>query len=141
MAMRFLKGRGLQPKTIFYLIILLCCVGIHYQCFAPIKFSFPVRGYASWYSRNDPGIDHRTANNEVFNDQDMTCAMWGVPFGTMLRVTNRSNGKYVIVRVNDRGPHRRYVLKENRVVDLTKEAFAQINPTKKGLIPVKVEKL
>lgn len=139
--MRFPKGRGSKPKIIFYLAIFFCGLWLYYQYFAPIRFIFPVRGYSSWYSRHDPGIRIRTANNEVFNDQVMTCAMWGVKFGTQLKVTNRSNGKYVIVRVNDRGPHRRYVQKEDRVIDLTKAAFSRISPTGKGLIPVKVEKV
>lgn len=122
---------------------MLCCIGVwfYFQYEAPISFSFPAHGYASWYSRSDPGVNHRTANNETFNDQAMTCAMWGVPFDTMLGVTNKSNGKYVVVRVNDRGPHRRFVKDQDRVIDLTKAAFVQISSVKNGLIPVKVEKI
>jgi len=111
-----------------------------HQNFAPISFKFPVHGQSSWYSRYDPGINRRTANNEIFNDRALTCAMWGVPFHTQLRVTNKTNGKSVIVRVNDRGPHRRFV-REGRVIDLTKAAFNAIASNRNGLIDVKVEKL
>lgn len=97
-------------------------------------------GKASWYSRYSPGVSKRTANNERFNDQDMTCAIWGVGFGREIRVTNIENGKSIIVRVNDRGPHQRLVL-EGRVIDLTKSAFRKIAPTRQGLVDVKIELL
>ncbi len=97
-------------------------------------------GQASWYSRNDPGINHFTANREVFDDRDLTCAMWNVPFNQKLRVTNLQNGKSIVVRVNDRGPHKRLVRK-GRVIDLTKSAFKRIAGTHKGLIRVQVELL
>ena len=139
--MRLFKGRGFRARITLYLMLLFVGLWFYYQHFAPIRFIFPAHGNASWYSRYDPGIKSHTANNEIFNDQAMTCAMWGVKFNTKLRVTNKSNGKYVIVRVNDRGPHRRYVRKEDRVIDLTKAAFHQISSIKKGLIPVKVEKI
>lgn len=95
-------------------------------------------GTASWYSRQSPGIKKTTANMEIFDDTKMTCAMWDVPFDQKLRITNLENGKSVIVRVNDRGPHKRYVRK-GRVVDLSKSAFRKIAGLKNGLISVKVE--
>ncbi len=95
-------------------------------------------GKASWYSRHSPGIKKHTANNEIFDDESMTCAMWGVPFNQKLRITNRKTGKSIIVRVNDRGPHKRYVV-TGRVVDLTQEAFSKLAPNKKGLIEVEIE--
>jgi len=95
-------------------------------------------GKASWYSRNSPGVKRTTANNERFDDQAMTCAMWGVPFNRMVRVTNKANGKSVVVRVNDRGPHKRYV-RTGRIIDLTKAAFTKLAPLKKGMIDVRVK--
>jgi len=97
-----------------------------------------LNGKASWYSRHDPGINKRTANNEIFDDTEMTCAMWGVPFNQMLRITNLENGKSIIVRVNDRGPHYRFV-KQGRLVDLTQAAFSRISSRKKGLINIELE--
>lgn len=95
-------------------------------------------GMASWYSEQSPGINKRTANNEIFNDAEHTAAMWDVPFNQRIKVTNTQNGKSVIVRVNDRGPHRRFVRK-GRVIDLTKEAFREIGGLKEGLIEVELE--
>jgi rare lipoprotein A len=97
-------------------------------------------GQPSWYSDRDPGVNRRTANNEIFDDDAMTCAMWGVPFHQKVRITNRTNGKSIIVRVNDRGPHKRYVYK-GRAIDLTKNAFKQIAPLKRGLIDIQLELL
>src|SRR3989338_5772244 len=95
-------------------------------------------GKASWYSEHSPGINFRTANNEVFDDSAFTCAMWGVPFNQKIKVTNKANGKFIIVRVNDRGPHKRYVCK-GRVVDLTQQAFSNLATLKEGLIDVEIE--
>ena len=103
----------------------------------PPRTTVPVpiyRGTASWYSETDPGINYRTANNEVFDDSKLTCASWHFPFGTYLKVENEANGESVICRVNDRGPAKRL----NRLIDLTQGAFKQIAPVRKGLIRVSV---
>lgn len=97
-------------------------------------------GKASWYSKQSPGIRKHTANNEVFDDRAMTCAMWGAPFNQRLRVTNLDNGKSVVVRVNDRGPHPRF-FHQGRIIDLTEAAFSRIAPTRQGLIPIRIEYL
>ena len=97
-------------------------------------------GKASWYSTKSPGINKRTANNEIFNDRDLTCAIWGVEFNRKIRVTNLENGKSITVRVNDRGPHSRFVSK-GRVIDLTLEAFSRLGAPKDGLMKVEIEVL
>ena len=94
-------------------------------------------GIASWYSESDPGINLHTANGEIFDDTQRTCASWNFPFGTLLRVTSLKNGKSVVCRVNDRGPAKRL----GRLIDLTSSAFRQVAPLKAGLIQVKVEPL
>jgi rare lipoprotein A len=94
-----------------------------------------IKGKASWYSQNDPGILLTTANMERFDDSQLTCAVWDIAFNTILKVTNLENGKSVLVRVNDRGPARRL----NRPIDLTKEAFSRIADLEKGLADVSVE--
>ncbi len=121
--------------------ILLCTLFVHTKSdeasLIPLDKGI-MAGHASWYSRTDAGINRHTANNEIFDDHDLTCAMWNVPFNQKLRVTNTENGKSIIVRVNDRGPHKRFVQK-GRVIDLTKSAFRRIAGTQKGLIHVQVE--
>lgn len=96
-----------------------------------------LEGVASWYSEFSPGIRPTTANMEIFDHHKMTCAIWGIPFNTILEVTNMSNGKTIYVRVNDRGPAKR-LHKEGRVIDLTMAAFNKIEDLEKGLTKVKV---
>ncbi|HTL48991.1 MAG TPA: septal ring lytic transglycosylase RlpA family protein [Verrucomicrobiae bacterium] len=102
--------------------------------FPDLDFSRAQIGRSSWYSRNDPGINPRTANNEKFDDNAMTCASYDYPFQEELLVINAMNGKWVVCRVNDRGPNKRL----NRKIDLTKAAFRKIARTRKGLINVTI---
>ncbi len=97
-------------------------------------------GEASWYSLQDPGIKKHTANNELFDDSDLTAAMWDVPFNQLVKITNLENGKVVTVRVNDRGPHKRFV-REGRIIDLSKQAFSTIASLDAGLIRIQLELL
>ena len=106
----------------------------------PLQLKSIQFGKASWYSRQSPGINKRTANNEIFNDQALTAAMWNVPFHQLVKVTNLDNGKSVIVRVNDRGPHQRFIHR-GRLIDLSRQAFTQIATPRKGLINVQLELL
>ena len=99
---------------------------------------FTRAGKASWYSKKSPGINLHTANNEIFDDTAMTCAMWGVQFGSRIRVTNLANGKSIVVRVNDRGPHARFVRK-GRIIDLTKAAYKKLGAPESGLLSVEIE--
>ena len=95
-------------------------------------------GEASWYSLQDPGIKRYTANNEIFDDTDLTAAMWDVPFNQLVKVTNVENGRSIVVRVNDRGPHKRFVQK-GRIIDLSKQAFSTIASLEEGLIRIRLE--
>ena len=83
---------------------------------------------ASWYGGTER-LREYTANGEVFDSHDFTCASWNYPFGTKLTVTNIANKRSVVVRVNDRGPHRRL----GRSIDLTKRAFEEIAETQEGI--------
>ena len=95
-------------------------------------------GLASWYGSGDPSerLNYLTASREPFDPTEKTCASWYYPFGTSLKVTNVKNGKSVLVRVNDRGPNKRFI---NRKVDLSREAFREIAPLDKGLTVVRIE--
>ena len=97
-------------------------------------------GMASWYSKTDPGILKHTANMEIFDDTELTAAMWDVAFNQKIKVTNLENGQSVIVRINDRGPHRRLV-RQGRIIDLSKKAFSNIASLDSGLIDIQLEYL
>lgn len=77
-------------------------------------------GGASWYGPHFDGKS--TANGEVFDSKQLTCAHRYLPLGSWLRVTNLRNHKSVVVRVNDRGP-----LQDDRIVDLSHEAATAID--------------
>jgi rare lipoprotein A len=91
-------------------------------------------GVASYYSNSFEG--KQTAAGEVYSKKAMTAAHNALPFGTWIRVTNLSNKKTVVVRVNDRLHHR-----NRRLVDLSLAAAVVLGYTKKGLTRVKVEVL
>ncbi len=73
-------------------------------------------GRASWYA-----LHSRTASGERMNPSALTAAHRTLPFGTKLMVTNRNNGRSVVVRINDRGP-----FIKGRMLDLSKGAASQL---------------
>ncbi|HHW01890.1 MAG TPA: septal ring lytic transglycosylase RlpA family protein [Thermoanaerobacterales bacterium] len=89
-------------------------------------------GKASWYG---PEFDGRlTASGEVYNQSALTAAHRELEFGTKVRVTNLSNGKSVLVTINDRGP---YVA--GRHLDLSRAAAEQVDMVEQGVVEVKME--
>jgi rare lipoprotein A len=71
----------------------------------------------------------RTASGQTANPAGLTAAHRSLPFGTRVRVTNRRNGRSVVVRINDRGPFIR-----GRVIDVTPAAARVLGFS--GLAPV-----
>lgn len=134
-------------KRITIVIILLMILTF---VFAPFALAAPNRGYrstgeGSTYGEGDGFHGRRTANGERFNawgarevwvdDKPVlvyTAAHRGLSFGTILKVTNRRNGKWVLVRINDRGPFAR-----GRIIDINAAAAKAIGMD--GVAPVKIE--
>jgi rare lipoprotein A len=69
-----------------------------------------------------------------YGGRGLTAAHRTLPFGTVVRVTNVSNGKTVMVRINDRGPFRR-----GRIIDLSRAAAHELDMIKRGTTLVSVE--
>jgi rare lipoprotein A len=90
-------------------------------------------GMASYYGSESGS---RTASGARFNPSAMTAAHRTLPFGTKVRVTNRRNGRSVIVTINDRGPFIR-----GRVIDLSSGAAGVIGMRSSGVAPVSIEVL
>ncbi len=88
-------------------------------------------GMASYYGREFLGS--RTASGEKFDPNSMTAAHRTVAFGKRIRVTNLSNGKDVVVRVNDRGPW-----KKSRIIDISYAAAKQIGMHRSGTARVEL---
>jgi rare lipoprotein A len=86
-------------------------------------------GVASFYTE-----DEWTASGERFNTHALTAAHPTLPFGTRLRVTNVTNGRSVVVRINDRGP-----FVPGRVVDLSGSAAESLGMVERGIVKVKLD--
>jgi len=90
-------------------------------------------GLATWYGGSLHG--HRTASGERFDKFAMTAAHRKLRFNTRVRVTNKRNGRSVIVRINDRGPYGR------AIIDLSEAAARQLHMIEAGVVPVRIEVL
>lgn len=113
-------------KKYFILLLFLLCVPVF--CESVYKANVT----ASFYGESFHG--KMTSNGEIFNMNDFTCAHKSLPFETILKVTNLSNGKTVNVRVNDRGP---FVI--GREIDLSKAAAKKLDMINDGTVKVKIE--
>ena len=102
--------------------------------YTPLKSAkgYQAQGVASWYGRKFHG--HTTANGETYDMFAMTAAHKTLPIPSYVRVTNISNNKSIVVRVNDRGPFH-----PKRVIDLSYSAAYALDILKHGIGEVKVE--
>ncbi len=91
-------------------------------------------GKASYYGKKYHG--RKTASGERFNMWAYTAAHRTLPFGAVLRVTNRKNRKQVTVRINDRGP-----FVSGRIIDLSYAAAKRIDMIRDGVVEVRLERL
>ncbi len=92
------------------------------------------KGKASYYGKGFAG--RPTANGETFDPAELTAAHPTLPFGSTIRVTNKANGKQVVVRVNDRGP-----FAKNRIIDLSEAAAREVGMIRSGTATVVLEQL
>jgi rare lipoprotein A len=95
---------------------------------------FSQTGAASWYGRQFHG--RKTASGETFDMNGLTAAHRSLPLNCYIRVTNKTNGKSVVVKVNDRGPFH-----GNRVLDLSYGAAKQLGITNAGTAKVNIERV
>ena len=91
-------------------------------------------GRASWYGPNFHG--RKTANGEVFDQEHLSAAHTTFPLPSYARVTNKANGRSVVVRVNDRGPY-----SHKRIIDVSKKAAEVLAFKRAGTADVRVEYL
>ena len=117
-----------MKKSLSSLLIILFCL-FSYPLFAEVYMQDAV---VSYYAGDFHG--KKTSNGEYFNMNDLTCANKVLPFNTILKVTNLSNGLSVNVRVNDRGP-----FVQGRALDLSRAAAEKIGMIKSGTAHVRIE--
>lgn len=89
-------------------------------------------GVASYYA--DSLVGNPTASGEPYDSTAMTAAHRTLPFGTKVKVTNLSNDKSVVVRINDRGPHA-----AGRIIDVSRAAAEKLGLLESGTTKVSIE--
>lgn len=103
----------------------------HHASYAAAGGHGAYSGMASYYWQGQ-----MTASGARFNPGALTAAHRSLPFGTRVRVTNRSNGRSVVVVINDRGP-----FVGGRIIDLSRAAAQAISMTGAGVAAVSLEVL
>ena len=89
-------------------------------------------GNASWYGPEFNG--RKTADGERFDCESLTAAHPVLPFGSVVRIVNPRNGKFEVVRINDRGPYQ-----EGREIDVSYRVARQIGLIHSGVTQVRLE--
>jgi len=89
-------------------------------------------GNASWYGPEFDG--KKTANGERFDAESLTAAHPNLPFGSLVRIVNTRNGKFEVVRINDRGPYQ-----EGREIDVSYRVARKIGLIHSGVSQVQLE--
>jgi len=95
-------------------------------------YAFKQCGKASWYA----GPTNTTASGERLRHGANTAAHKSLPFGSKVRVTNKRNGRSIVVRINDRGPFIR-----GRVIDLTRGGASRLGFINSGVTPVCITRI
>jgi rare lipoprotein A len=101
-------------------------------CAQQTEALFTAQGKASYYANKFEG--RPTANGEKFTNAELTAAHPSLAFNTLVKVTNTTNGKSVVVRINDRGPHTKA-----RVLDMSRAAAKELDMIQSGIATVKIE--
>jgi rare lipoprotein A len=91
-----------------------------------------LEGVASYYADEFDG--RPTSNGETYDMHALTAAHRTLPFNTRVRVTNLSNGRSVVVRINDRGP-----FVSDRIIDLSYRAAEELSMVGPGTARVRIE--
>lgn len=97
----------------------------------PSSKGYKARGKASWYGKKFHG--YHTSNGEIYDMYGMSAAHKTLPLPTYVKVTNISNGRHVIVKVNDRGPFH-----EDRLIDLSYAAASKLGILSSGTANVEI---
>ena len=116
----------MKSKLTFVFLLVLWAISFQAQ------EKYTKTGIASFYSEKFEG--RQTANREIYYHAKRTAAHRTLPFGSIVKVTNVENNKYVVVRINDRGP-----FVDNRIIDLSKSAAMELDIIKNGLAKVRIE--
>jgi len=136
-----IRGRPGPAAAIFFCSLIVFEAGRAASGATPDGKSEPVagastamEGVASFYGKEHHG--KKTANGETFDMNKLTAAHRALPFGAKVKVTNLTNNRSVIVRINDRGP-----FIAGRMIDLSQAAAERLDMIEAGVVRVKVQVL
>jgi len=120
-------------RTMKRWIVLLICLILLYSLLVKIQgaWFYPALGMATWYE------PHYTASGETYQEGQFTCAMRKRGFGKNYLVCNLENNKCVEVRHTDFGPTLYHYVR-GKIIDLSRNAFAEIADLDKGVIRVRI---
>ena len=109
-------------------------ISLFFLFFSTLFSIAQLKGKASFYSHKLKG--RHTSDGGKYQPDSLTCAHRSLPFGTILKVFNPSNNKEVIVKVTDRGPHRKGLL-----IDLSYSAAKKLDIIGQGIASVIITEL
>lgn len=89
-------------------------------------------GLSAWYGQRAHGKP--TASGKIFDSTQLTAAHRTLPFGTLVKVTNKRNKKSTVVKITDRGPSAK-----KYIIDISRQAANAIDMRKQGVAPVTLE--
>jgi rare lipoprotein A len=89
-------------------------------------------GKAAWYNL----VGRQTSSGEILDTVTATAAHRSLPLASYAKVTNLDNGRWVVVKINDRGPYTR-----GRILDLSPRAADALDMKRAGVVAVDVEPL
>ncbi len=125
--------KGYLMETKFFLLPSLLCL-IFSAALAQTDAGYSERGIISYYT--DKYEERQTASGEKFDNDDYVACHNKIPFNSRVRVTNLSNGRSVIVRINDRGPYA-----YGRIMDISKAAALKIGLLSTGTAKAEIKVL
>lgn len=117
---------------IFKILFSFLAVSLYLFSFAQYKVGYKERGQASYYSAKLVG--KKTASGEVYLADKLTAAHRKLPFNTIIRITNRNNGKWIYAKINDRGP-----FTHKRIIDVSSAIADSLDMKTKGGTAVEIE--
>jgi|GEM_PF-2549863 len=115
-----MSNRRLIPTIVALLILISVPMGASAKA---VKSGYTQKGIASYYGGKFHG--RKTASGEIFNQWARSTAHKSLPLGTRVRVTKLSDGRSIVVRINDRGP-----FIKGRIIDLSRKAAQDLGSSR-----------
>lgn len=123
--------RNLALLIGFIALLLLSCTNTHAR---KVTKGWTQNGTSSYYAKSFNG--RKTASGERYRHYALTAAHKTLPFGTKVQVTDKTTGKSIVVKINDRGPYH-----GGRILDLSGGAANRLGIAKQGVCDIELKVL